>query len=99
MVQVELELDKPLLSVDDICKLCYSIYDVVTCAHCKESVCTEPLSCSLYFPDRDNSEMFICYDCVNTISKKFIPLKKKKKRVYKHSDKLQIYSPIVIGYN
>ena len=91
------ELKKPLLSLDDICKLCYSINDVVTCAHCKESVCMEPLSCSLYFPDRDNTEMFICFDCVNTISKKLIPIKKKKKRVYKHRDELQIYSPIVIS--
>ena len=33
------ELKKPLLSLDDICKLCYSINDVVTCAHFKESVC------------------------------------------------------------
>lgn len=96
---VHAELKKPLLSLDDICKLCYSINDVVTCAHCKEKVCTEPLSCSLNFPHHNNNEMFICFDCVNTISKKLIPLKKKKKRVYKHSDKLQIYSPIVIGYS
>lgn len=92
------ELHTPLLEVNHNCKVCKTLENIVNCSHCYQDVCIEPFSCSLSFPDVNDSEMFVCIDCYNSINAKLVPLKKRKKKVKPymvHGKGYKIYSPIV----
>ena len=95
------EIYKPLLELSHNCKVCKTLENIVNCSHCYQDVCIEPFSCSLSFPDVNDSEMFVCIDCYNSINAKLVPLKKIKKKAkpvkpYVLSEKsYNIYSPIV----
>jgi len=98
------EIYKPLLELSHNCKVCKTLENIVVCSHCNEEVCVKPFSCSLSFNEINNSEMFVCIDCYNSINAKLVPLKKIKKKVkkvkpvkpYVLSEKnYNIYSPIV----
>lgn len=96
------ELHRPLLELSHNCKVCKTLENIVNCSHCYQDVCIEPFSCSLSFPDVNDSEMFVCIDCYNSINAKLVPLKKVKKKKpvkpYVLSEKnYNIYSPIVSG--
>ena len=100
------ELHRPLLELSHNCKVCKTLENIVNCSHCYQDVCIEPFSCSLSFPDVNDSEMFVCIDCYNSINAKLVPLKKVKKKEkktkpvkpYVLSEKnYNIYSPIVSG--
>ena len=79
------ELHRPLLEVSHNCKVCKTLENIVNCSHCYQDVCIEPFSCSLSFPDVNDSEMFVCIDCYNSINAKLVPLKKVKKKKKKRN--------------
>lgn len=55
---------------EDLCNICETKSNLLTCDKCGEGVCNND-GCSMLFPHYFNTLFVICNDCNVTISKKF----------------------------
>lgn len=56
-----------------VCLCCNNTTNILVCSHCKGYVCSKD-ECQISFPYYNNQIQVICKVCVDTISKKLIPI-------------------------
>lgn len=56
-----------------VCLCCNNTTNILICSHCKGYVCSKD-ECQISFPYYNNQIQVICKVCVDTISKKLIPI-------------------------
>ena len=66
-----------------VCVCCQNTNNILICSHCQGYVCNKD-ECQISFPHYKNQIQTICKICVDTISKKLIPIILLKKNLNKN---------------